>query len=87
MAIAISVAFGRLCVETMLLAFFSPKDLSVAFGRLCVETTPLISVLEMDFRSPSGGCVLKHFDNTKGKAYPSSVAFGRLCVETIGAKT
>ena len=31
-------AFGRLCVETSMIAWFLPSPFPAAFGRLCVET-------------------------------------------------
>ena len=34
----IPAAFGRLCVETRVRAFFAGRTVPAAFGRLCVET-------------------------------------------------
>ena len=44
-----AAAFGRLCVETVLIQVKNEKGQAAAFGRLCVETTidePIIAQLE-----------------------------------------
>ena len=53
-------AFGRLCVETGLLAAVVIGALPAAFGRLCVETRRHGVIGDVrQAQPPSGGCVLK----------------------------
>ncbi len=53
-------AFGRLCVETILVCTNTDFIKPAAFGRLCVETKwSDKSELDVKSQPPSGGCVLK----------------------------
>ena len=80
---SLAAAFGRLCVETIMSFTNATEIFAAAFGRLCVETTQSQVVAQMKhWQPPSGGCVLKHFNATKGSKYDWAAAFGRLCVET-----
>ena len=77
-------AFGRLCVETIVLISSGEKPSPAAFGRLCVEThMPHMRPGNGFFQPPSGGCVLKLFALCPACPPPDPAAFGRLCVETF----
>ena len=53
-------AFGRLCVETVVVIDEAQNIFPAAFGRLCVETGKFKGALINDLtQPPSGGCVLK----------------------------
>ena len=52
-------AFGRLCVETVLVSLSKSAPTPAAFGRLCVETEHHKNFGLTYAQPPSGGCVLK----------------------------
>ena len=61
---ALAAAFGRLCVETKKALAYGMTTLAAAFGRLCVETVTNLGIFRLISQPPSGGCVLKHYQNT-----------------------
>ena len=75
-------AFGRLCVETIVLFLPNFVPSPAAFGRLCVETRVIRADRPKGRQPPSGGCVLKQGDPQELVQTLKPAAFGRLCVET-----
>ncbi|SNU78712.1 Uncharacterised protein [Neisseria zoodegmatis] len=54
-----AAAFGRLCVETSAFGRIFFGLIAAAFGRLCVETQHTSTARQSKLQPPSGGCVLK----------------------------
>ena len=79
-----AAAFGRLCVETMLLCRHSKRCLQQPPSGGCV-LKHLLKRLNHQSREqpPSGGCVLKLHHQDYRKHFLNAAAFGRLCVETL----
>ena len=65
-SLALAAAFGRLCVETVYCKSGTSNGGAAAFGRLCVET--LVDKSSQSLfaeQPPSGGCVLKPFEDNQ----------------------
>ena len=79
-----AAAFGRLCVETRLIAPSSFITVSQPPSGGCVLKLAAWRALASScLQPPSGGCVLKHINRHDELSLNNAAAFGRLCVETM----
>ena len=75
-------AFGRLCVETLILQFRLIFVFPAAFGRLCVETFSGEVLPYRIFPAAFGRLCVETSIQFKSISGRLPAAFGRLCVET-----
>ena len=75
-------AFGRLCVETLILSMTVAAWVQPPSGGCVLKLKDELIKRGARSQPPSGGCVLKPSSGGRLPAPPYPAAFGRLCVET-----